>query len=383
MNAPELPGAESARVPFVSVEARRATLSLLHAVGAFESGPSGNWNFVNRQLCEMLGVPASSLLGREWLNMIHPDDLQRAVAEYRQARDGGRSWHHELRFRAYDGSLLPVRIDANPLPQAQEAIGISYLGVVTDITSQARAQEVVRETQEELTTMLDAIDEGIVVHRNGWIIAANEFAARLLGYSESSELIGVHANEILVPGDYSTVAAASTAGVTTEIVATIVRRSGEAMQVIVRGKSVVHGGAPARAVVLLPTDSPVVLQLTNQRLEAQIQALAEQLTLPYSIIELRDGVAVFATVNQAYADFVGRPRSEVIGMAVADIAPRDLNPEVWDRYEEKLANAARARTFVLIYRRGDGSLVRARVHSVDHRDPVTGHTFSMSFLVPL
>ena len=383
MNTPELPDAPAARLPFVSLEARRATLSLLEAVGAFESGPKGEWNFVNHRLCEMLQVPASSLLGREWIKMIHPDDVQRAVAEYKQARDSGRTWHHELRFRRYDGSELPVLVEANPLPRDPDAAGVSYLGVISDMSAQKRAESVAEEARVALRTMVDAIDEGVIVHRNGWIILANDFAARLLGYAGWSDLIGKSGSEFVVPEDYAPLVEATESGVAAENIATFRRKDGSLVRLSVRGKPVMFAGAPARASILLPLDSPQLAQLTSARLQAQVDALEMRLALPHSRVALRDGVPTLIAANQAYADMVGRPLAEIPGLPMDVVAPRELNTKQWESYEEMVASGNRRVVFDITYRLPDGSTRPGRVYAVDYRDPVTNDPYSMSFVVPL
>lgn len=383
MNAPELPGAESARLPFVSVDARRATLSLLNAVGAFESDPKGNWNFVNPYLCDLLGVPSSSLLDREWIKMIHPDDVQRAVAEYKQARDGGRSWHHELRFRRYDGSVVPVLIDANPLPQDPDARGVSYLGIVSDVTRERRAQEIVEETRNAFVTMLEAVDEGIVIHRDGWIVLANDFAANLLGFDEATELLGMNGYARIAPDDVQRAQRIVRAGEQSDTILTFIRRDGSPVRISVRGKAVQYAGSPARATVMVPLDSPLLLNLTKERLQAQVDALLNRLTLPHSRIEFRDGKPVIVAANQAYADLMGRPMTEIIGIEVEVLSPREINQEAWDGFEERLRTGSRMPNFPITYRRPDGTLVPCTVYSVDYRDPVTGEPAAMSFIVRL
>lgn len=383
MNSPELPGADAAHLPFVSLEARRATLSLLKSVGAFESSPNGAWNFVNPQLCDMLGLPASSLLGREWIKRIHPDDVQRAVAEYRQARDSGRSWHHQLRFRRYDDSYMHVLIEANPLPQDPDTPGVSYLGVVSDVSALQRAQEYAEQSLLTVHELLNAVDEGVTIHRDGWIVAANDFAAQLFGYTRASDVIGKHRSQFVAPEDLPALEEASRANLPAQTVATFIRPDGTRFRLSMRAKTVMYAGAPARAAVLMRLDDPLLLQLSQVRLEAQIRALQEQLTLPYNQIAIHDGALKVVAANQAYADFVGRPLAQVIGIDLRELVPPELNEEIWRGHIENLRAGRRRPTFEARYCRPDGTIVRGLVHTVDFRDPVTNEVSAMSFVVPV
>ena len=383
MNAPELPGAEAAYLPFVSVEARRATLALLDSVGAFESGPTGAWNFVNPHLCNMLGLPASSLLGREWIKVIHPDDVQRTVAEYKQARDGGRSWHHQFRMRRFDGAFIHVQVNASPLPRDPNQRGVSYLGVVGDVSAVQRAQELAAEHEVTLHELLAAVDEGVIIHRDGWVIAANDVAAQLFGYSRAADVIGIHRSKIVAPEDLPALEAASRDNLPAQTVATFTRPDGSRIRLSMRAKTVMYAGAPARAAVLMRLDDPLLTQLTQVRLEAQIRALREQLTLPYNQVVLRNDHIIVVSANQAYADFVGRPLSDVIGIDLRELVPVEINAEIWHGHIENLRAGRRRATFEATYRRPDGTHVRGLVHTVDYRDPVTDEASAMSFIVPL
>ena len=384
MNAPELPGAETAHLPFVSIEARRATLALLGSVGAFESGPTGEWNFVNPQLCTMLDVPASSLLGREWIKMIHPDDVQRAVAEYKQARDGGRSWHHELRFRRFDGTLLPVLIDASPLPQDPDARGVSYLGVVTDVSREMRAQEIVEESRNALQTMLDVATEGIWVHRNRRIVAANQAAATIVGFDSWEELIGRDALEFVVEEDRARFAAAASGDEPTSTVGTLLRRDGTTMRVSVRATPAIYAGAPARLSSVVAMDSPHIQRMSLERLELQMRAIERSLGLPFNRIEARGDRFVIVGANPAYAEMVGRTVDDLIGRDLHELlAPAD-NPVAFAMMRDFTASAARRpETLPATYLRPDGTTVTGQVYSVDFTDPLTGTVTWLSFVVPL
>ena len=383
MNVPELPGAEVAELPFISVEARRVTLSLLDSVGAFESGPVGAWNFVNTHLCELLGVPASSLLGREWIKLIHPDDVQRTVSEYKQARDARRSWRHRFRMRRHDGSIVHVQVDASPLPKDSGTRGISYLGVVIDVSAQQRAQEHVEEARVTLWELLQVIEEGVIIHRDGWIVAANDYLAQMLGYPDWSALIGVHGSQIVAPEDHPVLEAIARSDAPAHTVATFIRPDGGRVRMSLRGRPVWYAGAPARAVILMPLDTPMLTQLTKARVEAQFDALRRQLTLPYNQLRLRDDRLIVSDANQAYADFVGRPLAEVIGIDLRELVPVDINEEIWRNHTDNLRAGRRRPTFLATYRRPDGSLVQGLVHTVDYRDPVTDEPSSMSFVVPM
>lgn len=384
MNIPENPDAEFAHVDAVPVEARRATLSLLQSVGAFESEPNGNWNFVSPRLCDMLGVPGSSLLGREWIKMIHPDDLQRTVAEYKQARDSGRSWHHGFRFRRYDGSDLYVQVDANPLPTDPAQRGICYLGVVADVSDVQRASDIVEESRDAVQKLLDVATEGIYIHRNSHVLAANQAAAAMLGFHSWKDLIGLDAMELIAPEDKEKIRDVARSTREEVNVASFIRRDGSLIRMSVKGAPTMYAGAPARVVSTVPIDSPHVTALATESLQLQLRAIQQSLALPFNRVTMRDGKFYVIGANPAYAEMVGRPLDEVIGIDLEVLLSPVNNTEA-DVVMQDFVEHGKTRPQILhaTYRRPDGTDVIGRVYSVDYVDPSTAEVTWLSFIVPL
>lgn len=384
MNIPENADAEYALVESVDVKARRATLSLLESVGAFESEPNGNWNFVSPHLCDMLGVPGSSLLGREWIKMIHPDDLQRTVAEYKQARDGGRSWHHRFRFRRFDGSDIFVQVDANALPSDPEQRGICYLGVVTDVSDLQRVTDIVEESRTALQTLLDVTTEGIWIHRNSRVLAVNQAAATTLGFQSWRDLIGIDAMQLIADEDKPKIRAAGRSTEEALNVATFIKRDGSQIRMSVRGAPTTYAGAPARVVSTVPIDSPHVSLMAAESLQLQIKAIEQSLALPFNRVTMRDGKFYVIGANPAYAAMVGRPLDEVIGSTLDQLLSPVNNIEADVVMQDFVDHGAtRPQILHVTYRRPDGTDVPGRVYSVDFVDPVSQTVTWISFIVPL
>ena len=116
----------------VSEQSRRATLTLL-PLGAFECAADGAWDFVSPALAALLGgMPTSSLLGRGWLEHVHPEDVDVVLMEYRQACESGTAWRQEFRMLTRAGRVVHVGVDANPLPPDGPGRGPRLIGLVHD-----------------------------------------------------------------------------------------------------------------------------------------------------------------------------------------------------------------------------------------------------------
>lgn len=365
--------------------ARRGTLMLLDVHGAFESGPDGGWEFVTPRLLEILGgLPASSLLGREWIRRIHPDDAQRALAEYRQAREFRRPWQHRLRMVGADSVPVWLSIDASPLPAAPGDAGVSYVGLVKDVSSEVRAEQIAHQSEQTLTDLAELISEGLVITRDDFIIAANTAAARILGAPTADDLIGRPAGSFIAPGDEPRFAIRleerDLDGPGSTYTGRIRRVSdGYELLVSVHGRSVQYAGATARIVSFVPADDPHIQAVLEDRNLRRLQSLESLLPLAYHRVSIEGedfGHIEFA--NDRFAEYLGRRPEDIIGRSVLEFT----HPEHHEASRQGMASLAgkqgRQGTLLRRWVHADGTDVYLELDISIYRDPVTGHAVSMA-----
>lgn len=98
---------------------------------------------VNPAWTTMLGWTEEELLSRNFLGLIHPDDVEASLAELSRLDEGTRTYRFENRFRAKDGSYRLISWTAVPKEGLFYAIG-------RDITAEREAAEALRQTEEAL-----------------------------------------------------------------------------------------------------------------------------------------------------------------------------------------------------------------------------------------
>ena len=364
----------------VPEQARRTTLSLL-PLGAFETEVDGGWDYVTPTLVDMLGgLPTSSLLGREWLTRVHPDDLQRVVAEYRQAREFGRPWRHDFRMIGADERVRYIGVDANPLPRDPGARGVRYVGLVRDRSSIVRALELAHESQALFEQMQAVAHEGVAIARGEVILVGNEAAARILGVGSVDELVGMPALARVHPADLARFEGFARGTEETFATTRVVRPDGSEETVVVLGRSVMYAGAPARLVTFVPITDAVVQAAVSARNEMRLHALEGLLLSPYHRIGLEgNDTGIIEYVNPAFCDLVGRPEEALVGRSILDITHPDDRP----LSERSLRDFAASEgggplRMVKRYVRPDGSAVTVELRSTIYRDPVTRRAVSMT-----
>ena len=102
--------------------------------------------FCNRQLAEMLQLPAERIVGASLSALLPAEEQSRFEGWIKAARE--KSIRIETTFRRRDGSLLPVQLSLSQIPL--EAMESGLCLVATDLTDQKRAQQKIREFNQEL-----------------------------------------------------------------------------------------------------------------------------------------------------------------------------------------------------------------------------------------
>ncbi|HET8647757.1 MAG TPA: PAS domain-containing protein, partial [Vicinamibacteria bacterium] len=106
----------------------------------------GSRVYVSGQIMTMSGYTQAEWLAEAdaWLKLIHPDDRERVLAEYRRCVSSGDAFLCEYRALTREGRQVWWRDEARFLPDASGQR--SYLrGLVVDITERKEAQEALRQ----------------------------------------------------------------------------------------------------------------------------------------------------------------------------------------------------------------------------------------------
>jgi PAS domain S-box-containing protein len=154
-------------------------------VGIGHTDAAGRWLWVNQRLCSLLNFTMEELVGRSWMDFIHPDDakhsshvvkrlmageLQRASIEQRFLRPNGSAvWAH-----------TSTSVKRNMYGTAEYLIS-----VIQEITDRKRVEERVIEQANLLDLTQDAI---IVRDLDDGIVFWNKGAEKLYGVSESAAI---------------------------------------------------------------------------------------------------------------------------------------------------------------------------------------------------
>jgi PAS domain S-box-containing protein len=153
--------------------------SLPHVV--WTTRPDGYTDYLNQRGAELLGLPAESIHGWGWLNLLHPDDAAPARRLWERAYQSGTPYRNEYRVRHADGSFRWILAQATPLIGGHGTIE-KWVGTWTDIDDLKRAESELRFRDRAI----HAVSQGIVLtdpaQDDNPIVFASESFERLTGY---------------------------------------------------------------------------------------------------------------------------------------------------------------------------------------------------------
>ena len=112
--------------------------------------PDGQFNYYNERWYEYTGLPRDGHGEDSWVPALHPEDVERSKAAWREAIERGRPYQVEYRvkdvrtggYRWHLGRAVPGRDEAGKIVQ--------WFGTSTDIDDQKRVEEKLQQAHDQL-----------------------------------------------------------------------------------------------------------------------------------------------------------------------------------------------------------------------------------------
>ncbi|MEH2287859.1 hybrid sensor histidine kinase/response regulator [Nostoc sp.] len=136
-------------------EERFRSLSTCSPVGIFETDTEGNCKYTNPRYQAICGLKVLESLEKKWLESVHPEDKERAIASWSAYICEGREYSEEFRFQAAHGNIHWVQVRSLPMLSSQGDL-LGYVGTLEDITERKQAEEVRAQVIREQTARQEA-----------------------------------------------------------------------------------------------------------------------------------------------------------------------------------------------------------------------------------
>lgn len=135
----------------------------------FETDPEACNTYVNEQYRAYTGLPFDALLGERWREVVHPDDRSRVAAAWREAAYSSQPLELEARIRRADGAWRWFMFRVSSI-RDEEGRGKKGIGVCTDIDDAKRAQELLRESEQQFRNLAESLPQLTwMADGRGWI----------------------------------------------------------------------------------------------------------------------------------------------------------------------------------------------------------------------
>jgi PAS domain S-box-containing protein len=142
--------------------------------------------YVNRQWLEFTGREVSQEVGDGWIELIHPDDVERCLEIHRTTFEAREPFSMQYRMRHHNDGYRWVMHTGKPRFNEQNEF-IGYIGSCTDINEQKESELLLKQSEEKYRSLFETMAQGVIYwDAEGRLLHANPAALKALGQSLES-----------------------------------------------------------------------------------------------------------------------------------------------------------------------------------------------------
>jgi len=119
----------------------------------FSRKADGSRDYISDRFYEFTGAAPGSANGFGWLDYVHPEDKQKAMADWLLCVESGANYEAEYRMQAKDGNYRWFRARAVPIRSDGQII--KWYGTCSDIHDSKVLEQSIRDSATELEKMVD------------------------------------------------------------------------------------------------------------------------------------------------------------------------------------------------------------------------------------
>lgn len=326
--------------------------------------------YVSPQAREVLDCEPEAAMVR-WQEFLsdHPSNCQGIEATERAIQTGQRQPPYELELITCKGRRIWVQVDESPVVRDGKTIAI--VGSITDITGRRRAEEALRESEENYRQLFEAESDAIFLIENetGRILQANNAACVLYGYSRD-ELLAKKNTDLSSEPEQTRQVTNETPVLSDQVVTIPLRlhrkKDGTVFPVEITGRFFVHQGRPVHLAAIRDITERKRAEEALRDSEEHYRTLFESNPQPMWVYDLE--TLQFLAVNDAAVEHYGYSRGEFLSMTIKDIRPAEDVSALLDSLAE--AQQALHAPSIWRHRKKDGRLIDVEIssHAVQWND---------------
>jgi PAS domain S-box-containing protein len=295
--------------------------------------------FVNEGFLKTYGYDEHELLGNHISIVRSPNNLPDVVREILPATLRG-GWQGELLNRRKDGSEFPIFLSTSVV-RDDNGQPLALIGVAVDITERKQIDEALRESEERYRSLTESAITGVYLIQEGLFRYVNPVLATVFGYRVDEIVNKLGPLDLTAPEDRHVVTEnirKRVEGEADRIRYSFkgLRKDGQRIEIEVHGARIEYDSKPAIIGTLLDI---------TERKQAE-EALRQSESLFRSVWEnskdgmrLTDANGRTLRVNQAFCDFVNKPREELEGNSLVEIYTESERERILSSYLENYSSS--------------------------------------------
>jgi PAS domain S-box-containing protein len=304
--------------------------------------PTGQFTYVNKKWCEMLGYSPEEMLGKTAGDFAFDNSESKKVLQNRTQLKAGETLSGEFSYRKKNGNILITSYNATPIFDT-DGNHIANLAMHSDITEKKHAEKALLESEQRLRFHYENSPLGVVEWDADFIVTHwSKEAERIFGWTKE-EILGKReeALNILCPEDIP-------------IVNNIIERlkSGKEAVIISPNRNLTRSGAiidciwynsvlqgengKMKSIMSLVEDITERKQAQEALAESEMRARHLIKYAPTAIYELDFRTKKIVALNDAMVLLSGYSREELLSMDISQILDEESNMAFGSRIEKML-----------------------------------------------
>jgi len=289
-------------------------------VGMAQVDVAGRYQHFNQHWLEMTGYSSEELLGMNFTQLTHPDDLENQSLLDQQLESGEQqSYRLEKRYVRKDGSVFWGDVSVSALYDDSEQL-IGMVAMVANISMRKEVVEQLQQSEDRFRKFSNVSFEGILIHANGVAIDINDALIKMFGYSRE-EVIGKNIIELIVPHEYHARIRENIAKsnpIPYSVMAK--KKDGTLFHVEIESKSIEDARGSYRVTALRDISRSKQAEQSFLESEQKYRTLLDkQQNAVFLHKLLPEGFSCFSEVNAYAIEHYGYSREEFLALSPADI----------------------------------------------------------------
>ncbi|MGI8750874.1 MAG: PAS domain S-box protein [Acidimicrobiales bacterium] len=338
-------------------------------VGVAVVDPNGRCVEVNPSFCILVGRPAEDLVGRSYLDPLHPDDREANLARARRALAGAHdSYELDERVVRPDGTVRWAHSHTR-LDRQGHGRPVRFVAVLVDVTDQRAASDALAASEERYRTLVEN-QPGLAVFVYDAELRLQTAAGSALTAAgvRPDDLVGRAAVEVIDPTNQPVLMPLLRAAMAGRAGSVEFQSAGSQIWYLVDAEPLPgQDGRPDRA--LLVVRNTTALRSARQaadEAEERFRVAAESSPISVALVDF-DGR--YRRVNQAMCDLFGYPREQLEGASMVELTTPDHQAVARSTLAAMAAGEITVHHRDKRFRRADGCDVWVSTHAVTIAGP--------------